>query len=282
MSYTIALVDDDRDVHVLFSALLTDEDFAVHTFERGEDLLQWLESNEPVVCLSDDELPDMDGLEVLELVRRTRPSCQRILITGRTDIQSMQIALNAGTIQYFLAKPWHNDEVIATIDGAVTRHIQQGRQDAMAALLQRQNDELDTLARQLKGFDERLELVQVDRGLTEADKEHYDGALIELESRLAKLKEGVKEIVQTVNSNGEVCNDHFVKVARLFQFLAAHIHDGDGVVAVSPENLLKAEVELANKRLGKIEGQPTIIRGRNSVMGYCYLENIGLSVREKE
>ncbi len=141
---------------------------------------------------------------------------------------------------------------------------------------------LDTLAQQLKGFDERLELVQVDRGLTEADKEHYDGALIELESRLAKLKEDVKNIVQTVNSNGEVCNDHFVKVARLFQFLAAHIHDGDGVVAVSSENLLKSEVELANKRLGKIEGQPTIIRGRVSAKGYRYLEHVGLSVREKE
>lgn len=141
---------------------------------------------------------------------------------------------------------------------------------------------LDTLAQQLKGFDERLELVQVDRGLTEADKEHYDGALVELESRLAKLKEGVNKLVQTVNNNGEVCNDHFVKVARLFQFLAAHIHDGDGVVAVSPENLLKAEVELANKRLGKIEGQPAIFQGRASAKGYRYLEYVGLSVREKE
>ena len=141
---------------------------------------------------------------------------------------------------------------------------------------------LDTLAQQLKGFDERLELVQVDRGLTEADKEHYDGALVEIESRLAKLKEGINKLVQTVNNNGEVCNDHFVKVARLFQFLAAHIHDGDGVVAVSPENLLKAEVELANKRLGKIEGQPATIQGQASAKGDRYLEYIGLSLREKE
>ncbi len=141
---------------------------------------------------------------------------------------------------------------------------------------------LDTLAQQLKGFDERLELVQVDRGLTEADKEHYDGALIEMESRLAKLKEGVNNIVQIVSISSEVCNDHFVKVARLFQFLAAHIHDGDGVVAVSPENLLKAEVELANKRLGKIEGQPATIHGQASAKGYRYLEHLGLSIREKE
>jgi len=99
---------------------------------------------------------------------------------------------------------------------------------------------LDALAQQLKGFDERLELVQVDRGLTEADKEHYDGALVELESGLAKLKGGVNKLVQTVNNNVAVCNDHFVKVGRLFQFLAAHIHDGDGAVVVSPKELLEA------------------------------------------
>ena len=64
--------------------------------------------------------------------------------------------------------------------------------------------------------------------------------------------------------------------------IAAHIHDGDGVVAVSPENLLKAEVELANKRVGKIEGQPATIRGQASAKGYRYLEYVGLSVREKE
>ncbi len=73
-----------------------------------------------------------------------------------------------------------------------------------------------------------------------------------------------------------------MKVARLFQFLVAHIHDGDGVVAVSPENLLKAEVELANKHLGKIEGQPATIRGQVSTKGYRYLEYVDRSVRETE
>lgn len=128
--------------------------------------------------------------------------------------------------------------------------------------------------------DEHLQLVQIDRGLTESDREHYDGALASLRSDLANLKIGVNVLVQTVNNNVEVCNEHFVKVARLFQFLAAHIHDGDGAVAVSHEKLLKAEVELADKRLGKIEGQPSIIKGKTDRPGYRYLEYIDLSVKE--
>jgi len=149
------MVDDDRLVHDLFAALLTAEGFVVQTFERGEDLLEWIESNDPAVCISDYQLPDMDGLEVLEQVRKLRPACQRILITSFLDTQSMKTALNSGTIQYFLAKPWDNDEVITTVDGAVARFIQQGRQDAMAALMQRQNEELDTMTRQLESMVDR-------------------------------------------------------------------------------------------------------------------------------
>lgn len=155
MSYTIAMVDDDRQVHALFTALLTAENFVVRTFERGEELLEWLGANEAAVCLSDYRLPDMDGLEVLEQVRKLRPACQRILITGFLDTQSMQMALNSGTIQYFLNKPWDNDEVVATIDGAVARNIQHGRQDAMAELLQRQNEELATMTQQLESMVDR-------------------------------------------------------------------------------------------------------------------------------
>jgi two-component system, NtrC family, sensor kinase len=155
VSYTIAMVDDDRLVHDLFTTLLTAENFVVKTFERGEDLLGWMETNEPAVCLSDYQLPDMDGLEVLEQVRILRPTCQRILITSHPDVLSFQTALNSGTIQYFMSKPWDNDEAITTIDGAVARYIQQGRQDAMAALMQRQNEELDTMTRQLESMVDR-------------------------------------------------------------------------------------------------------------------------------
>jgi two-component system NtrC family sensor kinase len=155
VAYTIAMVDDDRLVHDIFVSMLKAESFVVQTFERGADLLAWLTKHDAAVCLSDYRLPDMDGLEVLEEVRKLRPACQRMLITGYLETQILQSALNTGTIQYFLSKPWDNDDVIATIDAAVARFIQQGRQDAMAEVLTRQNEELETMARQLETMVDR-------------------------------------------------------------------------------------------------------------------------------
>jgi two-component system, NtrC family, sensor kinase len=197
VSYTIAMVDDDRQVHDLFTALLTAEDYVVETFERGEDLLGWMETNEPAVCLSDFQLPDMDGLEVLEQVRKLRPTCQRILITGHPDLQSFQTALNSGTIQYFLGKPWDNDEAITTIDGAVARYIQQGRHDAMAALMQRQNEELDTMTRQLESMVDRRTR-QIERAKREWERtfDAINSPLTQVNSRFEVLRANLATAAQ--------------------------------------------------------------------------------------
>jgi DNA repair exonuclease SbcCD ATPase subunit len=143
---------------------------------------------------------------------------------------------------------------------------------------------LDNLEQQAKDFSERLDLIQVDRGLTDADKEHYDKELDEQGTAIQKAQAQLKELLAKLNANVEVCNQNFKewgdKVSRLFQFLEAHNHDDDGAVAVSPEKLFKAEVELADKRLGKIEGQPNTIMGKTTRKGYRYLEDLDLSVKE--
>ena len=138
----------------------------------------------------------------------------------------------------------------------------------------------EVLGKQLKDFDERLELAQVSRELTETDREHYDKSLADLSGELANLKSGANKLVRTVNNNGEVCNDHFVKVARLFQFLADHTHDGDGVVKITSRELLKAEVQLANKRVGELPDTDQLKPGRFAKPGWKYLEYLDLSVRE--
>jgi len=138
----------------------------------------------------------------------------------------------------------------------------------------------EVLGKQFKDFDERLELAQVSRELTETDREHYDKSLADLSGELANLKSGANKLVRTVNNNGEVCNDHFVKVARLFQFLDAHQHNSDGMIRVSPNELLEAEVQLANKRVGELPDTDKVKSGRFAKPGWKFLEYLDMSIRE--
>lgn len=136
--------------------------------------------------------------------------------------------------------------------------------------------------------DERLELIQVDRALTEAERE----SLANLEGELTKLKAGTNGLVQvvndnveayegiaqTVNKNVELCNESFNRISRLFQFLDAHTHDGAGMVNISDQ--LAAEVALADKRVGELDGKPGIIKGKTDRPGYRYFEHLDISVKE--
>ncbi len=143
--------------------------------------------------------------------------------------------------------------------------------------------------------DAHLELVQIDRGLTEAEKEHYNGSLASLERELATLKVGVNKLVRvvndnteayegvsrTVNKNVELCNGSFDQLSRLFQLLEAHSHDDAGKVEVprDAESLLCAEVQRAEKWVGEF---PVGVRkGKVEKPGWKYLEQTKVSIKKE-
>ena len=152
----------------------------------------------------------------------------------------------------------------------------------------------EVMAQQIKDFGERLELISADRGMTEADRAHYDKSLASLGSELANLKIGVNKLVRvvnenveaydviyrTVNKNVDLCNESFDRLSRLFQILEAHGHDGSGKVeiAMGADALLANEVRLADKRIGELP--ITVRHGKVDKPGWKYLEATKKSVKD--
>ena len=150
MARLILIIDDEP--QVLKSLRLTFESrkYEVATAESFDEAVDWLKGNSPSVVLSDFELPFSDGLELLEHVRKTHPATQRVLLTGHADMDLLQRALNAGSIQYFVEKPWDTEDLLGLIETAVSRYILRDRQEAMATLLKKQNTELEMMALRLE------------------------------------------------------------------------------------------------------------------------------------
>ncbi len=143
----------------------------------------------------------------------------------------------------------------------------------------------EVLGKQLKDLDERLELSEVDRGLTEAEKEHLD----ELVSKMGLLTQRIDKIVEQENRNTRRVNENFLgwgnKVCLLFQALDKHTHSkltGGATMESEAAKLIDAEVRVADKHRGKLPGpeEPSIIQGKTAKPGYRYFEHLNLSVRE--
>jgi signal transduction histidine kinase len=74
---------------------------------------------EIAVLVSDQRMPGMSGVELLEITAREYPDVGRILLTGYSDLEAATDAINRGQVSRYIRKPWRPDELRAVIGEAV-------------------------------------------------------------------------------------------------------------------------------------------------------------------
>jgi CheY-like chemotaxis protein len=79
---TILLIDDDVQVRMLCQTALETAGYCILTAENGPHGLRLLQEQEMDLALVDIFMPNMDGLEVIPLLHKTRPACKIIAMSG--------------------------------------------------------------------------------------------------------------------------------------------------------------------------------------------------------
>jgi response regulator RpfG family c-di-GMP phosphodiesterase len=118
----VLLVDDDSDVLAALSETLANDAYRIVACLNAKEALVLLGQQTFAVVISDQNMPDINGLQLLEKVRELQPDCSRLLITGMLVVDTLIGAINSGEIYRFIAKPWKRGEVIATVQNAVNRY----------------------------------------------------------------------------------------------------------------------------------------------------------------
>ena len=124
---TIALVDDDRNILTSVSMALEAEGFRVRTFHDGAEALASL-THQPVdLVVLDIKMPRLDGMELLNRLRRTS-DVPAIFLTSKDDEVDEMLGLKMGADDY-IRKPFSQRLLIERIR-AVLRRSDSGRQEA--------------------------------------------------------------------------------------------------------------------------------------------------------
>jgi DNA-binding NtrC family response regulator len=132
ISGEILVVDDDTRMRELVAKVLTREGYAVRALPRAQDVLQALEDAPPDLVISDIRMPEMDGMTLLQEVRRLSPETSVILMTAFGSIDSAVQAIKAGAYDY-LAKPFKMDEIIVVVRRAMEERRLQAEVQALRA-----------------------------------------------------------------------------------------------------------------------------------------------------
>lgn len=101
----ILIVDDEKDACEFLKDFFESKGFQAAVAHSGPEAVRLAESQKPEVILLDFQMPGMDGLQVLEAIRKLRLSSKIIMMTGVNESKTMEQALRLGAVHY-VTKPF--------------------------------------------------------------------------------------------------------------------------------------------------------------------------------
>jgi DNA-binding response OmpR family regulator len=115
----LLVVDDDEDILRLVSGAFKARGFDVVTASTGEDGIRLATSEQPDIMILDIELPDTDGIDVCQEIRRTM-LVPIIFLTVRCDETDVVLGLGVGG-DYYITKPFRVTELVARVEAVMRR-----------------------------------------------------------------------------------------------------------------------------------------------------------------
>jgi len=111
----ILIVDDEVDALDLMEELFMKHGYETYTARNGLEALKVINEHEPDILISDMVMPEMDGIKLLEVVRKKYPDIAVIMITAHGTIETAVEAMKKGAKDYIL-KPLRLDEILSKVD----------------------------------------------------------------------------------------------------------------------------------------------------------------------
>lgn len=113
----ILIIDDERVICNACHLILSEKGYAVERQLTGKSGIDALKSGKYHLILLDMMLPDMDGMDILKMIKKEQPAVCIIVMTGYSTVSNAVKAMKLGAYDY-LAKPFTDDELVAAVEKA--------------------------------------------------------------------------------------------------------------------------------------------------------------------
>ncbi|HYA81011.1 MAG TPA: response regulator, partial [Methylocystis sp.] len=120
MPNDILIVDDEKDIRDLVAGILGDEGHGARTAKDADEALAAVAARRPHLVFLDIWLQGsrLDGLQVLEAIRKTHPNLPVVMISGHGNIETAVTAIRMGAYD-FIEKPFKADRLVLVADRAL-------------------------------------------------------------------------------------------------------------------------------------------------------------------
>ena len=128
MTDQVWIVDDDSSIRWVMEKALSRAGLNCRAFETGDEVLDALTVEEPMVVVSDIRMPGMDGIALLSRLKSEQPDLPVIITTAHSDLDSAVSSYEEGAFEY-LPKPFDIEEMVATVTRAQSQRTEHDQVD---------------------------------------------------------------------------------------------------------------------------------------------------------
>ena len=118
----VIFIDDEYHVLKTIQRLCDNIDANFHYFNDTKSALDWVAENRVDIAISDMNMPNKTGLEVLGEIANQHPESLRILITGYAHASVLMQAINSVRIWALIEKPWDSNHFKNILNDAIEHH----------------------------------------------------------------------------------------------------------------------------------------------------------------
>jgi len=181
----VLFLDDEESILDGLQRLFHKEPYGIITTTSAEQAKEILGKEKIKVLVSDQRMPQIEGVKFLREMKQSYPNVIRILFTGYTDFSAAEEAINVGEVYRFISKPWKTMELLSTIRQCIEHY------DLVTSAKAHEEE--------LEGANKKLKVMY------EAQKEFTSTVSHELRTPLASIKMAIdlisQEMVGTINSD---------------------------------------------------------------------------------
>ena len=146
---SLLVVDDEPAILDTLKILLTPE-FEVLTADGAEAAQKFFTEREIDIILSDQKMPRVSGVQLLEWVKTNSPRTIRLMMTGFAELEETINAINRGQVFRFLMKPWQSDHLQDVLRTAAKTFVLERSHEQLLDELRQLNDKLREMNTELE------------------------------------------------------------------------------------------------------------------------------------
>ena len=153
--FAILYVDDEETNLRIFKNTFHRKYF-IHTATNALEGIEILNKEKIDLIISDQRMPGMSGVEFFKQTLKTNPGINRILVTGFTDFNALQSAINEAKIFRYIQKPWKEKDLRGAIENALKVYRLELENKELTDELEKTNKDLIKINSRLRSSNEEL------------------------------------------------------------------------------------------------------------------------------